>query len=238
MSKPDALREYLRLPLFDGFPYLVTKIAGPIHHLIVLPRELPLSELERLAELQWRANRLPTCLVVAADRAQYIGEEGTDWADVPPRADNPVCDRLLAAEEFAPTPELVARQQHLRESVASRPSLGYFVDRAHGRVPTADDRIRFSESGPEGVPRDLRRCEVCRGWRGDALLLGPDLVVQVFCFCQNQNLCARCMGQLGERRLDDCAYFEDEGRVLHVPAFTALEHQCPSSTRSAMTSDA
>lgn len=237
MSEHDALWDYLTLPLFDGYPYIVTKIAGPIHHLIVLPGDLASGAVERLADRQWRANRLPTCLVLAADRALHLGEEGAGCTDEPPRCDHPVCDRLLAAEDFAPVQELGERQERLREFVASRPGLGYFVDRAHGRRPTAEDRIRLSGVGQD-APRELSRCQLCRGWRGEALLAGPDLVVDVFCSCQNHNRCARCLQPLRDRRLDDCAYFEDEGRVLHVPAFTAFEHQCPTPTRSAMSSEA
>lgn len=220
-------RDYVALPLFDGFPYIVTKIAGPIHHLIVLPGDLPPSDLQHLADRQWRANRLPTCLVLAADRALYLADDGATWTELPPRCEHPICDGLAPAEEFVPTAELAERQRRLREFVASRPGLGYFVDRAHGHAPTAEDRVRLTGVGPERVPRDLSRCDVCRGWRGEAFLAGPDLVVGVFCFCQSHNRCARCMEQLGERRLNDCAYFEDEGKVLHVPAFTALDHQCP-----------
>lgn len=226
MNMKDPRRDYLDLPLFDGFPYLVTKIAGAMHHVIVLP-SLAGGDLERLARRQWDANRLPTCLVLAADRALYLSEGTATWTDQAPRCDHPICDRLFAAEEFPATAELSDRERRLREFVASRRRSGYFVDRAHGRTPTAEERIRLTRVGPRGVPRGLSVCEVCRGWRGEGLLAGSGLVVDVFCFCQNHNRCARCAEQLRERGLDDCSYFEGEGKVLHVPAFTGLEHRCP-----------
>lgn len=222
VTKQDALSKYIRTPLFAGFPYIVTKIAAAMHHFIVLPAGHPSSGLERLTRVQWRANRLPTCLVLAADRALYFSEGGANWAEFAPRCEIPICDRLMPAEDFRLTEELTARQQRLREFVRAGPTSGYLVDRAQ----TANDRRRLSGVRPDGVPRRLRRCTACRGWRGQALLSGSDLVVEVSCSCQNHNRCARCMGQLSERRIDACAYFEDEGKVLHVPAFTAFQHKC------------
>lgn len=52
------------------------------------------------------------------------------------------------------------------------------------------------------------------------------LVVDVFCRCDNHNLCARCLRPLAEWRLDACAYFEPEREVLHIPTFAALSHEC------------
>jgi len=64
------------LPLFDGFPYLVTRMAPAMYHITLLPRDPSELELSLLARAQWRANRLDVCLVIGPDRALYISADG------------------------------------------------------------------------------------------------------------------------------------------------------------------
>jgi hypothetical protein len=53
------------LPIFAGYPYLVTHVVPALYHLIVLPGDASARDLRDLAMAQWRANRLQTCLVLA-----------------------------------------------------------------------------------------------------------------------------------------------------------------------------
>lgn len=223
MDTQELIRRYRSIPLFDGFPYLVTKVAGAMHHLIALP-DVGTPYLERLALRQYAANRLPTCLVLAPDAALYLSEGCPEPSAEPPRCDLPVFGRLQPPEEFIGR-ELFEREERLRLFAGGRTS-GFLVDRPRGRRATPADRLRLSGAGPDGVPNGLERCGVCGRWRGEALLEKLDLVVAVFCRCDNHNRCARCLQLLADRRLDGAAYFEDEGKVLHVPAFMGLRHDC------------
>lgn len=225
MSTQEELRrDHLALPIFDGFPYLVTRIAGAMHHLIPLPR-LDAERLIQIAVRQYAANRLPTCLVAADDTALFIDEGGLELGEAP-RCSVPRCDGLLPPEEYF-SRELFERERRLREFVAGRATSGYLVDRARGRRATPSDWLRLAGTSADGVPNGLARCERCGEWRGQALLVGPDLVVDVFCSCDNHNRCARCLRPFAERRLAACSYFEEDRKVLHVPAFAALDHDCP-----------
>src|SRR5262245_26974455 len=53
--------------LFNGFPYLVTRVVPVMYHIIVLPEELNAVDLVEIARRQARATALETCLVLAAD---------------------------------------------------------------------------------------------------------------------------------------------------------------------------
>lgn len=224
-AQEDLRRDYLALPIFDGFPYLVTQITTVMHHLIPLPR-LDAERLIQIAARQYAANRLPTCLVGAEDTALFVSEGGMEFGDVP-RCSIPRCCSLLPPEEFV-SRELFQRERRLLDFVAGRATSGYLVDRARGRKATPSDWLRLAGTSTEGVPNGLTRCDRCGEWRGQALLDGPDLVVDVFCSCDNHNRCARCLQPFAERRLGACSYFEEERRVLHVPAFAALDHDCPA----------
>ena len=210
--------------IFRGFPYLVTRIAGALHHLIVLPKR-PEDELEALAWMQSLTNQLPTCLVLAPDRALYLDGSAMSWSAEPPWCDFPVCDRVKGVGS-PDDPELDQRRAQLREFSAARKSDGYLVDLPRGRRPTPAEYERLSRRSSDGVPAGLEPCEECSGYRGIALLDGPGVVVDVFCFCDAENRCARCGGLLSDRRLNACSYFEDEQSVLHVPAFVGLSHEC------------
>jgi hypothetical protein len=218
------------LPVFDGYPYLVTALVGGLYHFIVLPGDLGRAELVSLARRQHSANRLRTCLAVGPDAAMYISDDGETVGEVP-RCTDPISDRLLSPEEFPATPELRDRQQRLRAFVAdskARSAGGYLVDRMRGRTATAEDLVRLSGTDSDGVPVGLARCAVCTAYRGEYLPSHqPGLVVRVFCRCENHNRCARCLHPLDEHRLVAAYYDERTARVWHVPAFSALNHVCP-----------
>ena len=66
-----------RLPSFDGFPYLVTRVVPTLYHITLLPEDLSYEVAETLVRRQVEANHLPTCLVVAPDRALYVAPDGS-----------------------------------------------------------------------------------------------------------------------------------------------------------------
>ena len=223
------LPAYTAVSLFDGYPYLVTALTGPLHHVIVLPGGLEPEELLALGRRQHAANRLPTSVVLGPDTAVYFGEDGETVGD-PPRCTHPVADRLLGPEAFAPTPELGLRERRLRAFAArsrERNGGGFLMDRMRGRPATTQDVERLAAAGAAGVPAGLIRCEACTEYRGEYL---PDhdrgLVVTVFCSCANHNRCARCLAPLREHRLAAAFFDEDQRQVFHVPAFCALSHAC------------
>lgn len=76
----------------------------------------------------------------------------------------------------------------------------------------------------------LSRCAVCGGYRGEHIPSHePELVVTVFCRCENHNRCARCHERLHEHRLEAAYFYEERKCVWHVPAFCALSHLCPAA---------
>lgn len=227
---------FLSLPQFDGFPYLVTRVAGAMHHLIVLPRDLSVAQLEQLARRQHAANRLRTCLVLAADSALYISDEGDARSDTPPRSGIPVSGHLLPPEAFRFSLDLLVREQRLLRFVEAHQPTGYLIDKPAGRAPTLEERVRLIGADAMRIPNGLFHCRWCEGWRGETVVdLGPsarglvehrDLLVRVFCACENHNRCARCLRPLYEQRLDAWSYFGDERKVLFVPGFCGLSHAC------------
>jgi len=228
------------LPVFDGYPYLVTALVGGLQHSIVLPGDLGRAELVSLARRQHSANRLRTCLALGPEAAIYISDDGETVAEVP-RCTDPISDRLLSPEEFPATPELRDRQQRLRAFVAesqARSAGGYLVDRMRGRTATAEDLVRLSGTDPDGVPVGLARCMACTAYRGEYLPSHqPGLVVRVFCQCENHNRCARCLGPLHAHRLEAAYYNERQACVLHVAAFCGLRHVCPQRAEPRAESD-
>lgn len=227
----QTLEEIARdLPLFDGYPYLVTALVGGLYHFIVLP-DIGRTELVSLARRQHSANRLRTCLVVGPDAAIYISDAGERVAQAP-RGTDPISDRLLGTEEFPATPELRDRQHRLHAFIADSTTGkvdGYLIDRMRGRTATPEDLLRLSGNDPDGVPVGLARCAVCTGYRGEYLPSHqPGLVVRVFCRCENHNRCARCLNPLHEHRLEAAYYDELRAGVWHVPAFSGLGHVCPA----------
>ena len=74
----DSLYSALRpsLPLFDGFPYLNTRVVPALYHIILLPARASETSLADTAGWQVLANRLPVCLVLASNRASFTSRTG------------------------------------------------------------------------------------------------------------------------------------------------------------------
>ena len=69
LDAESTRRLYPTLSLFEGFPYLITRVVAAMYHVILLPAAASELEMVLQARTQWRANRLETCLVTGADRA-------------------------------------------------------------------------------------------------------------------------------------------------------------------------
>ena len=223
---PPPTAEALLVPLFDGFPYLATRIVPGACHLTLLP---PWTRHRLLALLE----QLDAPLVLRADEAHYR------WPGTPevvvgpaPRATAILTGRLLTPEPCDPADleDRPFRLQAFRDAVNG--DGGYlFGDLGKGgRAATADELEQLRGRGPDGVPLGLRRCPRCGDWQGACLDPNPDLPdwrVPVHCRCDNVTRCARCLAPFRERRVWGNEYRESDGHVWHWPGFMALEHRCP-----------
>ena len=223
-------------PLFDGYPYLVTRIGYcPLRHMAVLPAEWPRERLLDLARRQAAINRLDTCLCLDSDDAIYVATEGelSPASFVP--SGSPVVGRLVLADSFPDTLDLAARRAALGRFAALERGSGYIVGDGleGGELATDADIARLSGNGRDGVPAGLARCPECRRLRGDFLALNGEgngamtpRVIRVHCLCENNNRCAGCGEPLAAERLS--AYFWDEAdrKAWYVAAYSALSHHC------------
>jgi hypothetical protein len=224
-----------RLPVFDGYPYLVTALVGGLYHYIVLP-DVGRAELMSLARRQYFANRLRTCLAVGPDAATYISDAGERVAEAP-RCSDPISDRLHGPEGFPVTRETRTRQRRLRAFIAETTSgrgREYLIARMRGRAATADDLVRLSGTDPDGVPVGLARCAVCTAFRGEYLPSHqPRLLVRVFCRCENHNRCARCLNPLERVSARRCLLRREQGARPPCPGVLCLESCMSAALRPA-----
>lgn len=219
--------------IFDGYPYLSTRIVPALYHIALLPAGLPESTLVEAAQRQVLANRLPVCLVLAEDHAHYFDAEGnTHVSAEPPWGGAIVTDKLAAVMDCdGASHEVRARQARLATVVAQCASGFLFGDLSKGgRAATTRERARLSGTRRDGTPRGLRRCVTCGDWKGTCLnTLAPfaGQVMTVHCTCENHNRCVRCGELLFERRLNANYYDPKDQPIWHVPGFCGLGHRCP-----------
>lgn len=231
-SQDNSFDQSGSIPLFDGFPYLATRIVPGVCHIALLsgtwPRDLLLHALAR----QVAANQFHTALVLGADEAFYL----------PPAAEGPVCgpaprSDIVLAGGFLPAVPVGA------EDLSDRPHrLAAVIDGVRrrggfllgdltkgGRKATEQDRARLGVRHPREDRRGLERCATCGDWRGECLDVIAEvgtLVVPVHCQCDNVTCCARCGDALRERRVGGNQFNQDDRRVWHWPGFMALAHRC------------
>ena len=224
------------LQLFDGFPYISTRIAGAMYHIILAGRA-PEGALANLAGWQALANQLPVCLVLARDRAIYFGPDDQGFAsNEPPLGGLIVAGQLVPAVECDDSSEEFRARQNKLAGVVERTRGGGFVfgDLTKGGHPATDEEHRrldgFLSAGP---PRGLSRCESCGDWQGECLDPSEPFTGQVMtvrCYCENRNRCARCHANLYERRLNANYYDPADRSIRHVPGFCGFRHRCAAST--------
>jgi len=220
---------------FEGFPYLVTRVVPTLYHVISLPMGFPDSELHALTGRQVLANRLDTCLVLAAERAIYFDPSGDSRnSDTPPAGGSIMSGQLLPAVDFAQSEELRIRGEQLEEfAAASRASGGYLMGdlTKGGRAATNEELRRLAGTEVDGRPVGLQRCARCHSYRGMCLDPSENFrgqVMTVHCVCANHNHCARCGEHLYEHRLNANYYNPADGQIWHVPGFSGLSHRCES----------
>jgi hypothetical protein len=228
------------LALFDGFPYLVTRVVPALYHFILLRGDASERDLVGLARAQLRANRLDLCLVIGPDSALYIAASGQERADtMPPMGGVPIAGRLRPPIAWPSTPELRDRQQQLQHFVEARaPKTGCMLGdlTKGGRDATADEVARLAGVGSGNMPRGIERCPTCGDWRGECLDTSPTFfckLVTVHCHCDNHNRCAACGEHLYERRLNANYYNPADGQIWHVPGFSGFAHRCQQTSEAA-----
>jgi hypothetical protein len=220
------------LPLFDGYPYLVTRVVPTLLHVILLPRNLSRDALIDAGREQACANKLPTCLVLSEDRSVFFDVDGGQHSSgSPPRADNLVTDKLKPAIPLSESIELTKRAKRLEEFIAHSETNGYLLGdlRKGGRDATPNEALKLSGRNSEGVPSGLVGCQGCGEWAGECLDPNPQLnglIVTVSCRCQNDSRCAQCAEPLYERKINANYYEPRDGQIWHVPGFCGLDHRC------------
>jgi hypothetical protein len=218
--------------MFDGFPYLVTRLVAAFYHLIALPRWKD-AELLDVARAQAVANHLDTCLVLGPARALFLSAGGeVHVSEQPPSGGAVVAGKLAPSVDFEPEPDLVARVRDLHDFVERRGLRHGFLfgDLTKGGRPATPEELRQLQGiNDHGVPRGLERCDRCGAWYGVCLDPSENFrgqLMRVHCHCQNQNRCARCGEHLYEWRLNANYYEPTDNSIWHVPAFSGLSHRC------------
>jgi hypothetical protein len=219
------------LHLFDGYPYLVTRIVPPLYHIILLPTDFGLEKLMAVARLQVHFNRLETCLVVKEDRCYFFKIDGAvDVTNMPPLGNTFAYDRLQPCIEIPETEELLQRKERLQAFRDSLKRPGFLHgDHSKGGRPASEEEVsRLSGKQANGVPTGLAQCPFCGCWAGECLHPLPEfpgIVIRVHCRCENDNLCARCGEPLDEYKLNS-NYCKEDGQIWHVPGFCGFGHRC------------
>lgn len=218
--------------LFQGFPYLVTRVVPAMYHIILLPDDVADPTLTDIAHRQARANRLETCLVMSADSALFITVGGRECRGKPPRGGLIITDRLRPCLNFGDAASLTYRRRALQRFIAEcPPRSGYmFGDLTKGgQRATLEEAVTLAGTQCNRVPRGLTRCEDCGEWRGRCLDPSPQFagqVMDVHCRCANDNRCAACGELLHARKLNANMYNERDGHIWHTPGFSGLGHVC------------
>lgn len=221
---------------FGGFPYLVTRIASGLQHLLLLP-DLEEEMLVEAALAQWTANQLPTCLCLDWDRSVFINEDREPAAaDDIPYASLTVYGliRPVAIEHEQPWPDDRAEQLAQFIETAGFPALKALEfalggSTKNGREASADELTALSGRGPAGQPYGLFPCETCGEFQGTCLDPEPSLrglAVRVTCSCENETRCAACGEPFCGRQLESNVYDPEGDAIWHLSAMPALAHRC------------
>jgi hypothetical protein len=232
------------LPVYDDFPFLLTRLAPTLHHVIPLLNAFDESSLKSLARYQTQCNQLPTWLVLGENRCISFGITSEEVV-----TSEPPCGGILIAGRLKPSRGLAQgsswwteKSRRLQEYVdrqeCPRNGRYFFEDLANGGRPASEaERRIFEGATSEGIPVGLSRCASCGEWKGRCLDPNPEvdsLIVTVSCRCENENRCASCLALLAPRKLN-ANYFDRADRlILHVPGFSACRHRCDTSEQRAL----
>lgn len=244
ISHPTEARPYAEsLPVYDDFPYLLTRLAPTLYHVIPLLDAFDESSLKSIARYQTQCNHLETWLVLAENRCISFGMTGGEAVTSdPPRGDSLIAGRLRPSRGLAQgswwTEKSRRLQEYANQQEPLRNGLYTIGDLTKGgRQASEAERRIFEGTTSEGIPVGLSRCASCAEWKGRCLDLNPEigsLMVTVSCRCENENRCASCLGLLAPRKLNANYYSHADRRILHMPAFSACHHRCEISDQRAL----
>jgi hypothetical protein len=224
---------HVQLDYFDGFPYLVTRVAPSIFHVALLPADLGLDNLKEVARWQVAANQFDCCLVLSVDSCIYLEKYHAEReSNAIPVGGTNVTGWLLLCRPFSSSEDAQRRLQTYIDRTGLR-GVPMGDPNKNGRRATLDELKRLAGRQPNGVPVGLERCNTCGEWYGECLDTDRHLagmVMRVRCGCQNDTLCARCGRPFTDRRVNANYYHEAGGAINHVPGFAAFSHTCPAST--------
>jgi hypothetical protein len=166
--------EALKLPAFDGFPYIWTRVVPALYHLALVPGTCEVKLLQHIAQRQASANRLPTCLVLSENECYYYTPDGRESRESSiPRGGFIVSGKLQLCVKLEQDDNLLARQRRLfiYEAERNGTNPGYlFGDLTKGgRDATVDEQLRLGGRAQNGVPRGLSRCANCGERAGECL---------------------------------------------------------------------
>lgn len=229
----DAIELLLpHLPIFQGFPYLSVSVAPALYHIEVLPAGHSVEALQDIARRQATLNNLPCSLVLASNDSFYYAANGQGSASKhPPHGGMIAYEKLQPICAWNPTEDLLLRRTRLvqyaklcnagHDYVLGDPTKG-------GRKATAQE-LRVLAGQHCGLPRGLERCSACGEFRGRCLDPNPEfegIIMPVHCWCENCNLCARCLRLLSRWKLNGNRYDAGDGQIWHNPGFVAFSHYC------------
>src|SRR5262249_53246375 len=134
MIPEDSL--YYSLPLFDGFPYIWTRLVAAFYHIILLPGSYPILDLTEITRKQAQANNLPTCLVLDPAECVYFypgGQSQESVSDRVPRGGSVITGKLKTSCLLPRSQDLKLRARRLEEFQRQRKSGRYILgDRTEG----------------------------------------------------------------------------------------------------------
>jgi ribosomal protein L32 len=231
------------LPVFTGYPYMVTRIGeSALRHIAIAPVGWPYDRLVDLLARQAATNQLPTCLVLGPNDAVYVDVDrdrdktGTPTASTIVPSGLTVINRIQLPTDVPETPEMADRRGGLVAYAGRLNRPGYIVgdNLEGGRAASPEDIARLTGRAIGDPGPGLDVCPTCGELAGDFLrtydpgirFSGPR-ILRVDCRCANHNHCARCGETLAAHRLS-AYYWDSRSRgISYVAAYAAFGHRCP-----------
>jgi hypothetical protein len=142
-----------------------------------------------------------------------------------------VQDKLSPAVQIPQTEDMVTRGKALEEYAWAQHKGACVTGDIFlgGRPATPSEVAELGGVSEAGVPKGLELCPNCLEWRGLCIHRKPprpDLLVPVYCSCENIHRCARCEELLYERRLCAAYWSHADERIWYVPGFCGFGHRC------------